>query len=268
VDFADEKRIPDRMQTREFGAAWAWGRSWPPRVIADRGACWPAPENSLRAIRSAVAAGADAIAIDIARCGTGEVVLCYERTLAKFGGGRWDDVATTPFATLQEIDLGGGERIPRLADALALIPDDRMIDVRLRSASRTDASRRELADLVMADVARAHAVPRVLVSSEEGAALAPFAATGTATALILPSMPAREFELTPNPPRVVRLELHRVGLNVMRYWHARNTVVHVWPANTRSQLGLAWSLGVDGVLTNDPAGARDAFDQMQRRSYA
>src|SRR5215467_15310985 len=115
--------------TREFGRAW--GRSWPPRIIAERNACWQAPENSLRAIRGAVAAGADAIAIDIMRCGTGEVVVCYERTLAKFGGGRWGDVANTPLASLQDLDLGDGERMPLFAQALEAIPVCRLIDVRL-----------------------------------------------------------------------------------------------------------------------------------------
>lgn len=246
----------------------AWGRSWPPTIIAERNACWYAPESSLRAIRGVVAAGADAVAIDIMRCGTGQVIVCAERTLAKFTGGRWDDVADTPLDRLQDIDLGGGERIPLLADALEAIPADRLIDMRLRGVSRTDADHHELAVIVMALAARANAVERILVSSEDGAALAPFTEAGAATELIVPSMPAREFPPSPNPPRIVRLEIHTVGVGVMRQWHAQDTAVHVWPANTRNQLSLAWSLGVDGVVTNDPASAHETFDRMRRRWYA
>ena len=255
------------VDTRAFGGAW--GRSWPPRIIAERGTCWHAPENSLRAIRGAVAAGADAIALDIIRCGTGEVVVCYERTLARLmRGGRWDDVVTTPLEMLQGIDLGGGERIPLLAEALAAIPTDRMIDLRLRGGPSSAAERYELAVIVMAIAARARVVERILISSEDSDALAPFADAGAATALIMPIMPAREVRLPRRPPPIVRLELQTVGVSVMRHWHSRNTAVEVWPANTRSQLALAWSLGVDGVLTNDPAGARATFDQMRFRSFA
>jgi glycerophosphoryl diester phosphodiesterase len=254
------------VETRKFGSAW--GRSWPPRIIAERGACWRAPENSLRAIRGAVDVGSDAIAIDVMRCGTGEVVCCYERTLAKFAGGRWDDVATTPLDTLRSIDLGGGEHMPLFAEALAEIPSDRLIDVRLRGVERTAGERRELAIVVMAIAARARAVERLLISSEDGAALAPFADAGAATSLIMPSMPSRPSRPAATRPRVVQLEIHSVGVHVMRHWHARNVAVHVWPANTRSQLALAWSLGVDGVLTNDPIGARDVLDQMHTRSFA
>jgi glycerophosphoryl diester phosphodiesterase len=235
-------------------------------VIAERGACWRAPENSLRAIRGAVAVGADAVAIDVMRCGTGEVVCCYERTLSKFGGRRWDDVANTPLERLQTIDIGGGERMPLFAEALAAIPGDRLIEVRLRGADNTDGERHGFVDAVMADATRANAVGRILISSEDGAALAPFVRAGAATALVVSSMPARTFRPAANP-RVVRLELHAVGVSVMRHWHARGTAVHV-PANTRSQLALAWSLGVDGVHTNDPAGVRDAIDDMQGRVLA
>lgn len=267
VVFAFERRMSSWMvETRKFGSAW--GRSWPPRIIAERGACWRAPENSLRAIRGAVDVGSDAIAIDVMRCGTGEVVCCYERTLAKFAGGRWDDVATTPFEMLREIDLGDGEHMPLFAEALAAIPSDRLVDVRLRGVEKTAGERRELAIIVMAIAARTRAIERILISADDGAALAPFADAGAATSLIVPSMPARPLRPAASRPRVVQLEIHSVGVNVMRQWHARNVAVHVWPANTRSQLALAWSLGVDGVLTNDPVGARDAFDQMQTRAYA
>ena len=255
------------VDTRAFGGAW--GRSWPPRIVAERGACWHAPENSLRAIRGAVAAGADAIALDIMRCGTGEVVVCYERTLARLTrGSRWDDVATTALGMLQSIDLGGGERMPLLADALAAIPTDRMIDLRLRGGPSSPADCYELAVIVMAVAARTRAIERILISSEDGDALAPFAEAGATTALIMPSMPAREVRPTRKPPPIVRLEIQTVGVSVMRHWHSRDTAVEVWPANTRNQLALAWSLGVDGVLTNDPAGARDAFEQMRFRSFA
>src|SRR5262249_8197845 len=133
---------------------------------------------------------------------------------------------------------------------------------------RSNADRQELAVLVMAIAARAHAVKRILVSAEDPAALAPFAEAGAATALIMPGPRARELIWAPRPPPLVRLAIHTVGVSVMRHWHARATAVEVWPANTRSQLALARSLGVDGVLTNDPAGARDAFDGLQLPSYA
>jgi glycerophosphoryl diester phosphodiesterase len=250
------------MVTRELGPAW--GRSWPPRIIAERGASRDAPENSLRAFRDAVIAGADAIALDVMRCGTGEVVVFHERTLAMFGGGRWDDVATTPLETLQSIDLGRGERMPLLAEAIAVIPHGILIDIRLRAPSESAEDHAELAMIVMAIATQANAVERILISSEDGDAIAPFAELGATTALLVPSMPLRVRREPARTPSVVQLEIHGLDAATVRRWHARGAQVHVWPANTASQFSVAWSLGVDGVLTNDPAGMRQAVDQMTR----
>src|ERR1700733_8487982 len=234
-----------------------WGQSWPPIVIAERGASLYAPENSLLAFRNAVSDGADAIAMDVMRCGTGEVVVFHEHTLAKFGGGRWDDVATTPLATLSKIDLGRDQTIPLLSEALDATAPDVLLNFRLRPApDRTDEDYAELAMLVMMIATRAGAAERVLISASEGAVLAPFGALGVATAVVVPSMPLRVVGVAQRDPSVVQLELHGADAAAVRRWHARDAAVHLFPANTASQLAIARGLRVAGVLTNDPAGAR------------
>jgi len=235
----------------------SWGRAWPPLVIAERGATANAPENSLRAFAAATTDGTDAILLDVMRCGTGEVVVFREHTLAKFGGGRWDDIAATPLATVRDIDLGGGEKVPLLAEAFDAIAADVMVDLRLRlrpTASSEDHA--ELAMIVLSIVTRARASARVLISSDDGAALAPFAACGLATALVVPTMPIRVPRRPPREPSVVQLELNGTDGAAVRQWHARGAAVHLWPVHTTSQLVLAWSLRVDGVITNDPGSAR------------
>jgi glycerophosphoryl diester phosphodiesterase len=242
-----------------------WGRAWPPLVIADRGATTYAPENSLRAFADAITEGADAITLDVRRCGSGEVVVFHEHTLAKFGGRRWDDVANTPLATLREIDLGRGEKIPLLSEAVDVVPPGILLDLRLRTPTGQSAEDHlELAMIVMAIVGRARASDRVLISADDGAVLAPFAASGVPTALLVPTMPIRVLRRPPREPSVVQLELHGADGATVRRWHARGAAVHLWPVNTTSQLVLAWSLRVDGVITNDPAGARKTIDRMAR----
>jgi len=238
-----------------------WGRTWPPRVISDHAA---PGRGSLRALREAVASGADAVALDVMRCGSGDLVVFHEHTLARFGGRHWDDVARTPLPALRELDLGNGERIPLLADALDAVPAHVLVDLRLRPApGDDDRQRTELATAAAAIAARARGVDNVMFGAADGSALAAFPAN-VPTALLVPGLPRWVARPPANPPRVVELELPHCDRAAVRYWHARGTAVHIGPATTKSQLVLAWSLTVDGVITTDPAAARETIDRLLR----
>ena len=56
------------------------GRPW---VIAHRGASHVAPENTSSALRSALAAGADMVEVDVRRTADGELVLLHDQSLVR-----------------------------------------------------------------------------------------------------------------------------------------------------------------------------------------
>ena len=239
----------------------SWGRTWPPRVISDHAATG---RGSLRALREAVASGADAVALDVMRCGSGELVVFHEHTLAKFGGRHWEDVSRTSLPALRELDLGGGERIPLLADALAAVPAHVLVDLRLRPApSDDDHQRTELAVSAAAIAATTRTSESVMFGAADGHALGSFPAN-VPTALIVQGLPKWVARPPAHPPRAVELELPHCDRAAVRQWHARGTAVHLGPATTKSQLVLAWSLQVDGVITTDPAAARQTIDRLLR----
>ena len=96
-------------------------------MIAHRGFSARAPENTLAAVRAALAAGADAVEWDlhVAACGT--PVLFHDDTLDRTTDGT-GPVARASFRALRERDAGGwfdpafsGERIPSFAEALEAV---------------------------------------------------------------------------------------------------------------------------------------------------
>ena len=91
------------------------------RPIAHRG--WHGagrPENSLAAASAAIAAGC-AIECDIQRSADGEAVVFHDDALLRLTGAR-GRIGDLPLAALGELRLAGsGERIPTLAELLALI---------------------------------------------------------------------------------------------------------------------------------------------------
>jgi len=96
------------------------------RIIAHRGASAYAPENSLAAFKLAQAMGVQEVELDTQLTTDGVVVLCHDRTLARYGHGPQVVEAMT-WAELAALDMGawfspyqfGGERMITLAQLFA-----------------------------------------------------------------------------------------------------------------------------------------------------
>lgn len=97
-----------------------------PRLAAHRGAASQAPENSLAAVRLAFARGADGVEVDVRLSSDRVPVLCHDEDTARVAGVR-RRVAEQTAAELAALDLGGGERIPTMRDAFALVPADKIL---------------------------------------------------------------------------------------------------------------------------------------------
>ena len=90
-----------------------------PRWFAHRGGGSLAPENTLAGIRLAARLGFRAVEFDVSLSAEGTPVLIHDETLERTTNGH-GAVAATPDSRLFSLDAGGGEPIPRLAEAAAL----------------------------------------------------------------------------------------------------------------------------------------------------
>jgi glycerophosphoryl diester phosphodiesterase len=92
-----------------------------PRIVAHRGASQAHPENTLAAFRAAWERGVEAVELDVHVTKDGEVVVIHDDNTKRTGGVD-RPVADQTLAELKQLDVGNGERIPTLAEALATIP--------------------------------------------------------------------------------------------------------------------------------------------------
>jgi len=97
-----------------------------PRVIGHRGAAAVAPENTLASLRKAKELGAAWVEFDVKLTRDGAAVLMHDERLRRTTDGQ-GAVAQLTLAEIQKLDAGAwfgpsfaGERVPTLADALAL----------------------------------------------------------------------------------------------------------------------------------------------------
>ncbi|MFC6943213.1 glycerophosphodiester phosphodiesterase [Salinirubellus sp. GCM10025818] len=214
------------------------------RLIADRGFGGMYPENTVRAVEESVAL-ADAVALDVRRCGSGELVVCRDDTVDRVtdGTGRVSDLTLADLAALDV--LGTGEGVPRLEAALDAIPRSVGVVLRLRETDlaadvlptvSTFPLQVVVASAFPGELAAARAadpgVPRAF-SFGEGAD--PLDALSTARGL------GATFLLAPVSACTERLvnDAHRVGMSVNAY-----------PVASRSEAERLDELGVDGVVAD------------------
>ncbi|QPZ39903.1 glycerophosphodiester phosphodiesterase family protein [Paramicrobacterium chengjingii] len=226
------------------------------RIFAHRGLAAGVPENTLAAFSAAVAAGADYVETDVHVTKDGVCVIHHDPTVT-LDGTTWH-IADERYDTLRALDLGEGESIPALSDALSAFPEVRFnIDVKARAAA-------EPAARVIRD---ADAVDRVLVTSFDEktrrgvVGLLPGVTTSASSAKIIAALP---WMLLGMPTRVAtvltgipvvqipekRGKLRLVSPRIVRVMHRAGIEVHVWTVNDPADMARLHGWGVEGIITD------------------
>jgi glycerophosphoryl diester phosphodiesterase len=99
-----------------------------PRIIAHRGACAYAPENTLVSMRKAHALGAKWVEFDVMLTADGEAIIMHDETLARTTNGGKRQVAQTSYSDIAKLDAGSWfanqyahEPVPTLVELLELL---------------------------------------------------------------------------------------------------------------------------------------------------
>lgn len=239
--------------------------------VAHRGASADVAENTLAAIRRAIAHEADLVELDVQRTRDGELVLMHDSTLVRTTDvrkvfptrGPWR-VADFTYDELTRLDAGSwrspelaGERIPTLAEAIEVIRPSRAgLLLELKSP--------ELYPGIVSDVvgtmreARGYvdeAVPRgrLVVQSFSYAAMkdhktqqpsVPVGLLGAPSRANLPVLATWADQVNPSHFSVDKGyvdHVHRLGMACL-----------VWTVNRGPAMRRAVRMGVDGIITNRP----------------
>ncbi len=238
-----------------------WRGKYPVFVTAHRGFSGAAPENTMAAFRAAIEAGCDMIELDVHLSRDNQVVVIHDDTLERTTGGR-GNVADQSYPELKRLDAGSWfdarfseERIPTLAEVLALARDRVLINIELKKGKKFPYTMEELADRTLREVERADMSDRVLFSSFDPAAID----------RIRERNPLLPVALITNKPWVKPEEagggkwypalncritvLNEANIRLARAGGIR---IHAWTVNTAEEMNSAIALGVDGIITNHP----------------
>jgi glycerophosphoryl diester phosphodiesterase len=224
-------------------------------ITAHRGASLVAPENSLSAVRRAIADGATHVEVDVQRTADGVLVLNHDADLMR--------VAQVPlvitqstYEQLRAVDIGGrfgaefaGERLATLDDVIQAARGSVKLVVELKSY-KGDATR------LVADVVQA--------LRDQGL-------TGDSVVMSLKYDEVREvkrrapeivsgFVASASLGDILQLDADFLAISKSQATdariaaaHAQGKQVYVWTVDDPREMSLMIDRGVDNIITNDPA---------------
>ena len=222
-------------------------------VIAHRGAAGKAPENTMASIRQGVQDKADWIEIDVQETADGQVVVIHDSDFMKLSGVAtkvWDGT----LAEIQQIDIGSwfdpkfaGERVPTLAAVLEAVRDKSHLLIELKYYGHNQQLEQRVVDIVE----QAGMADQVAVMSlkYDGVAklhsLRPKWRTGLLLSKSLGSLSGLDVDF---------FAVNRVmaSSGFIRRMHAAGKQVYVWTVNDQVSMSQVMSLGVDGIITDEP----------------
>ncbi|WP_073254758.1 glycerophosphodiester phosphodiesterase family protein [Shimia gijangensis] len=244
IDFARMK-VPDQVE-----------------VIAHRGAAGVRPENTMASIEKAIEDGADWVEIDVQETGDGQVIVIHDSDFMKIGGDPvkvWD-------ATMQDvarIDIGSwfdpvyaDQRAPLLSEVLLAAKGHAGVLIELKYYGHDVMLEQRVSDIVTATGMDAH----VMSMSLKYPAVQKMKA-------IRPDWPSGLLS-SASAGRIWQLEADFVAVNkasatprLVREMRKAGKKLYVWTVNEPLEMSHMLSMGVDGLITDEPAMARNVISQ-------
>jgi glycerophosphoryl diester phosphodiesterase len=229
-------------------------------IVAHRGAAGKAPENTLAAVRQAIADKTDWVEIDVQETADGHVVVVHDSDFMKLSGvplKTWQ----ASFEQVRQIDVGSwfsdefaDERVPTLKEVLETARGKAGVVIELKYYGHDQALEQRVVDIVE----EANMVPDVAVMSlkyegiQKMRALRPDWSIGLLSATAVGDLAGLDADFL-----AVSMGMARPGF--IRRAQAAGRQVFVWTVNDPVSMSRMISLGVDGVITDEPDLARQVL---------
>lgn len=236
-------------------------------IIAHRGAAGKAPENTLVAMRHAIHDDADWIEIDVQETMDGEVVVIHDSDFMKLANIQLK-VWEVTLEEAQNIDVGSwfhpgfsAERVPTLAQVLELAKGKCKVLIELKYYGHDQQLEQRVADIVE----QAGMTKSVAVMSLKHEGIKNFRAIRPEWSVGLLSSKAIG--------KISDLDVDFLAINMatakpafIRRIRKTGKQVFVWTVNDRVSMARMMSLGVDGIITDEPALGREVLTRNSELS--
>lgn len=237
------------------------------RIMAHRGSSAAAPENTLASVKQAIVDRADFVEIDVQETADGQVVVFHDSDFKKLAGVDlkiWD----ATLRDLRQIDIGSSfsskfsdQRVPTLAQVLKTCKGKIRVNIELKYHGHNQQLEQRVVDIVEAHGMAANIVAMSLQldAVRKVKALRPDWKVG-----LLMSVSAGAIRRVDADFFAVNAAF--VDSHFIQRAHDADKEVYVWTVNDAPSMSLMISHGVDGIITDKPALAREVLEQRARMS--
>lgn len=250
-------------------------------IMAHRGACVYAPQNTLPAFKKAFEMGFTSFETDVHCTKDGQIVLCHDYKIDKvsdgigfitdytldklrsfdFGSYFSDDFKNTPIPTLEE-----------LLDLTEEYTTGGIMNIELKPVKRGES---EIAEKVINAVKRRGLLPRLLISSFDAELLlrAKKHENAVHTALIYPGF-NNGFTTYFTPPinkvksygiYAIHPFLKYLDGRKVNWAHNLGIKIAPWTVNGKADINYALRLGCDAVISDYPERVREAVNSREQK---
>jgi glycerophosphoryl diester phosphodiesterase len=229
-------------------------------IVAHRGAAGKAPENTMASIRQAIEDNADWVEIDVQETADGQVVVIHDSDFMKLAGVElkvWEGT----LEQVQQIDVGSwfgssfaGERVPTLRDVLMEIRGRAKLVIELKYYGHDEQLEQRVVDLVeetgmVEDTALMSLKYDAVVKLRK---LRPDWKTGLLSAQVVGDMSGLDVDF-------LAVNSAMAGPAFIRHNQQAGKQVFAWTVNDKMSMFKMMSLGVDGIITDEPELARQVI---------
>ncbi len=244
------------------------GRTW---VIAHRGFSGRAPENTVAAIREAIAIGADMAEIDVTLTADNRGVVIHDETLQRTTNGS-GNVADHSFDEIRSLDAGSwfapqfaGEKVPTLGEVLDTVKGQILLNVEIKS----EAVDHGISEKVAAAIKERGMTGQVIVSSFSPMALEQLHAVAPEirTAVLY----NKELQRGQDPVEIVRglgasafnIRGSRLKVKMLRSCREQGIPVGVYTVDKPKRMKRWVKKGIDAIFTNYPDRLLEVLEELQ-----
>ncbi|BCJ92516.1 glycerophosphoryl diester phosphodiesterase [Anaerocolumna cellulosilytica] len=239
------------------------------RVTSHRGFSYSVPENTLPAIEKAIEEQADYVEVDVRVTKDGELILLHDNNLKRTTGLNkkvWD----INYAEIALLDAGSwmnqsfiGTKIPTLREVFESSKGKVLLNLDLKYRNASEG----LEEKVVALIEEYEMEWQCVISStsltciENIKKLNPNIRTGYITYQLYSGLSRKE------SIDFFSMKSNLVSKSVVREIHKNGKELHVWTVNAKTELERLKRLGVDNIITDNPAFAKEVLYQAGSDQY-
>ncbi len=231
------------------------------QISSHRGNSYIAPENTIPALESAIAANSDYAEIDVRQTKDGTLVLMHDRSLKRTAGVSdfiWDlsdvEINALDVGTWFSLDYQN-TRVPTLEEALIYCKDRIKLNIEIKTSPTDIDTEKKLIELIK----KYEYENQCVVSSTNYITLKriKLLSKDIRTGYILSAVYGNFYDKAYIDFFSIRSNF--INLKVVTSIHKAGKEVHAWTVNTPNELERMKSVGVDCIITDRPSLAREVL---------